>query len=425
MIIDYVMIGCLIALLAFFSGAETSLVGVSKSLLHQLEMEGNKRAALVNQLYDSRKRLLSAILLGNTLTQIFASALATGVALKLAGQAGIAYSAVIMTVIVLVFCEIAPKTIAVNRADQLALFLAPLLRIVLWVLGPPVQAVNVLVDGVLRMFGFDIAREAGLEERLLALRGAIEIHAGEDEVKDERKMLRSILDLGDVQVGEIMVHRRHLATIDAGKATSVIMDEVIASQFSRLPLWKDEPDNIVGVIHTKAVLRAVRAHPNDLDTIDVTDLASPPWFIPESTSLLDQLQEFRKRREHFSLVVDEYGTLQGVVTLEDILEEIVGDISDEHDPLVSGVTREADGSYVVTGELTIRDLNREFDWTLPDEHAATIAGLLLYEARIIPEVGQQFRFHGFRFEVLKRNRNQLLLLKITPPAEESREGIRK
>jgi Mg2+/Co2+ transporter CorB len=205
--------------------------------------------------------------------------------------------------------------------------------------------------------------------------------------------------------------------VDANMSITTILNQVTSSPYTRLPLWKDEPDNIVGVVHSKDLLRAVRAHAGDIEEIDIVELATPPWFIPESTSLIDQLQAFRKRRGHFSLVVDEYGTLLGAVTLEDIIEEIVGEISDEHDVLVSGVRPQPDGSFIVNGDVTIRDLNREYDWRLPDEDASTIAGLLLHESRMIPEVGQSFLFHGFRFEVLRRLRNQITSIRLTPPSD--------
>jgi Mg2+/Co2+ transporter CorB len=289
------------------------------------------------------------------------------------------------------------------------------MRCVVWLFGPLIHGVQLLVNGLLRVVGVPLNAEAGMEASMAELRGAIAIHTVEDGVKHERKMLRSILDLGDVEVGEIMIHRKNLVTINADMSVSTILDQMTASPYTRLPLWKGEPDNIVGVVHSKDLLRAVRVHTGDVDDIDITALATPPWFIPDSTSLLDQLQAFRKRREHFALVVDEYGTLLGVVTLEDIIEEIVGDISDEHDLLVAGVRAQPDGTFIVNGDVTIRDLNREYDWRLPDEDASTIAGLLLHESRMIPDVGQAFLFHGFRFEVLRRLRNQITSLRLTPP----------
>lgn len=253
------------------------------------------------------------------------------------------------------------------------------------------------------------------------LRSAIEEHTGEAgdegaEIRQERAMLRSILDLAEVTVGAVMTHRRDMVTIDADLPPGEIVDAALASPFTRLPLWRDEPDNIVGVVHAKSLLRAVRAASGTLDDLRVETLASKPWFVPDATSLLDQLTAFRARREHFALVVDEYGTLLGLVTLEDILEEIVGDITDELDTNVAGVFPQPDGSYVVDGKVTVRDLNRQFEWHLPDEEDySTIAGLVIYEARRIPEVGQTFTFFGFRFEILKRQRNQIQTLRIMPP----------
>ncbi|MDR3437012.1 HlyC/CorC family transporter [Telmatospirillum sp.] len=417
MILNIVAIVVLLLLLFFFSCSETSLTVVSKPLMHQLEVEGDSRAALVNRLQNRKERLLGSILLGNTLVQILASALATSVAIAMFGDAGVAYGTVFMTVIVLVFCEILPKTIAIHQANTLALALAPIMRAIAWLFGPPILAVQAFVNGLLRLIGVPLNSEVGIDETMAELRGAIDIHTVEDDVKHERKMLRSILDLGDVEVGEIMNHRKNLVTINAALPMSVILDQVTASPYTRLPLWKGDHDNIVGVIHSKDLLRAVRNHTGDLDEIDIVGLATPPWFIPDSTTLIDQLQAFRKRREHFALVVDEYGTLLGVVTLEDIIEEIVGEISDEHDVQVAGVRPQPDGTCIVNGDVTIRDLNREYDWRLPDEHAATIAGLLLHESRMIPEVNQVFLFYGFRFEVLRRVRNQIISIRLTPPSD--------
>jgi Mg2+/Co2+ transporter CorB len=268
----------------------------------------------------------------------------------------------------------------------------------------------------------------GSEHSEEELRGAIDLHAGEgEEVRHERAMLRSILDLADVEVSEIITHRKQVGSIDAGLPPTEIVRAALESPHTRLPLWKDEPDNIVGVLHAKALLRAVQALPGNLDELDVLAIAHPPWFIPESTDLLSQLQAFRARHQHFAIVVDEYGEVLGIVTLEDILEEIVGEIADEHDVVIAdehdvvieGVKLQKDGSIVVDGAVTIRDLNRQFEWELPDEEAATVAGLVLYEARRIPEAGQTFVFHGFRFEILRRQRNQITSLKITPLGEGS------
>jgi len=407
----------LLLLSAFFSGSETALTAVSRPVMHQLEQDGSGKARRVNRLIAARDRLIGSLLLGNNLVNILASSLATSTLMALFGDAGVVYATAGMTVVVVMFGEVLPKTYAIYHANRMALLFSGPVTGVVWILTPFVRTVEVVVGGLFRLFGAKYSTTVSVEASMMELKGAIEVHAGEEEVREERRMLRSILELGDVEVEQVMTHRRGVVTADAGLPAAEILELVVSSPFSRVPLWKDDPDNIVGVVHAKDLLRAVRTLEGDLDKLDVVELASPPWFIPDSTTLLEQLQAFRSRREHFALVVDEYGTLMGVVTLEDILEEIVGDIADEHDVAVAGVRPQSDGSYIVDGSVTIRDLNREFEWRLPDDEASTIAGLVLHEARQIPDVGQVFRFYGFRFEIARRQRNQITSIRVTPPAQ--------
>ncbi len=415
----------LLLLSAFFSGSETALTAASRPLMHQLEQGGDPKAAIVNRLRMKTDRLIGAILLGNNLVNIFASALATSALITIFGEAGVVYATLGMTFLVLIFAEILPKTYAYRNANKVALWIAPVINVLVTLFSPVTRAIQVVVQMTLRLFGADPNFEEGLGPSSEELRGAIELHRGEGtEVRHERAMLRSILDLAEVEVGEIMTHRKNVTMIDGDEPADTVVAQVLASPFTRIPLWRGEPDNILGVIHAKALLRAVKAMEGKLEGLDVVELAANPWFVPESTSLLDQLQAFRRRREHFALVVDEYGSLMGIVTLEDILEEIVGEIADEHDIDVPGVIRQPDGSYVVQGTVTIRDLNRRFEWGLPDEEAATVAGLVLHEARRIPEVGQAFNFHDLRFEILRRLRNQITAIRITPPRE-PKEGAPK
>ncbi|OAN50399.1 hypothetical protein A6A05_12615 [Magnetospirillum moscoviense] len=405
----------LLVLSAFFSGSETALTAVSRPYMHQLEQDGSRRARRVNHLIATRDRLIGALLVGNNLVNILASSLATGALVTMFGEAGIAYATAGMTVIVVLFGEVLPKTYAIYNANKVALMVAIPVTGLVTILSPVVRGLEVVTRLIFRMFGAKYATDASIETAMMELRGAIEVHTTQEAVQDERRMLRSILELDDVEVGEVMTHRRKAFTIDAGLPPAEIVDLILKSPYTRIPLWRGEPDNIIGVVHAKDVLRAVRALDGDVAQLDVGELAGTPWFIPDSTTLLEQLRAFRERREHFALVVDEYGALMGVVTLEDILEEIVGDITDEHDVAVAGVHPQEGGDYVVDGGVTIRDLNREFEWRLPDEDANTIAGLLLHESRQIPNVGQVFRFHGFRFEVLRKNRNQIASIRITPP----------
>ena len=387
--------------------------------MHELARRGNRHARLVIKLHERRERLIGAILLGNNLVNILASAVATSIFLSIFGRAGVAYATLVMTMLVLIFAEVLPKTYALYRADRVALRVAPVFQIVVWLFYPVTAFVQVVVRGTLGLVGIRLSRQLEREEKEQALRGAIDLHKGEEpEIEQERQMLRSILDLDDVEVNEVMTHRREVTMIDVGLPASEIVDLVLSSPFTRIPLHADDPDNIVGVLHAKAVLRAVRTLEGDLSALDVTSIAAKPWFIPDTTSLLDQLQAFRERREHFAIVVDEYGALQGIITLEDILEEIVGDIDDEHDISIRGVRPQPDGSFIVEGTVTLREVERNLGWDLPDENATTIAGLVLYEARRIPDPGQVFIFYGFRFEILRRQRNQITVLRITPPTAE-------
>ena len=419
MLTTFVIIAVLIVLSAFFSGSETALTAASRPAMHQIEQGGDARASMVNRLRDEKERLIGAILLGNNLVNILASALATSALIQLFGEAGVAYATLVMTLLVLVFAEIMPKTYAINNANAVALLVAPIIRVVVAVFAPVTQTINAFVMFLFNVFNLRHADDEPGEEEL---RGAIELHDGDENiVRHERAMLRSILDLDDVTVQAIMVHRKNAVTVDIGLNAEELVQQVLDSPFTRLPLWKNDPDNIVGVIHAKALLREIRAHDGSLEDINVAEIANDAWFIPEQTTLLDQLHAFRQRREHFALVVDEYGSLMGVVTLEDILEEIVGDIDDEHDLAVEGVVAAVDGSLTVDGDVTIRDLNREYEWSLPDDGASTVAGLILHEARRIPDVGQTFMFHGFRFEILARHRHQITRIRLTPPTDSAAE----
>ncbi len=413
----WIAIGAILALVvlsAFFSGSETALTAVSDARMHHRARRGDARAAAVRRLRADQDGFIAAILLGNNLVNILAASLATSLLIGFFGEAGVAYATAGMTLLILVFAEVLPKTYAFNRADRVAPAVAPAVLVLVRVFGPPVRALQWLVRGLIRLLGGQAGPAGGAQSNEEELRGAIELHRGEgEEIRDERRMLRSVLDLGDVTVGEVMTHRSEMATVDLGLPAAEIVAQALASPYTRLPLRQGEQDNIVGVLHAKALLRAL--HDTGAGELDAAAIAVRPWFIPEQTTLLDQLQAFRRRREHFALVVDEYGALMGLVTLEDILEEIVGDIADEHDVAVPGVRPQPDGSYVCAGGVTIRDLNREFEWSLPDQDATTIAGLLLRESRRIPTPGQAFDVHGFRFEVLRRSRQQIASIRITPP----------
>ncbi|MEX2650613.1 MAG: HlyC/CorC family transporter [Alphaproteobacteria bacterium] len=401
---------------AYFSGSETALTAASRARLHHLEIEGNQRAALAYKLMGERERLIGTILVGNNLVNISSSALATSALIRLFGDAGVAYATIIMTLMIVIYGEILPKSYAIRNADRLAMRVAPTMRVLMAVMRPVTGALHVFVRATQRLLGLglDLGAVSGAIARE-ELKGAFALHARHGGlVKDERAMLDSVLDLGEVEVGQVMTHRRGIRMIDAGMSPAAIVDTVLKSGHTRLPVWEGEPDNIVGIVHAKDVLRAVRDSAGRFDLVDVRKIAREPWFVPDTTTLAEQLDAFRRRQAHFALVVDEYGSLMGLVTIEDIIEEIVGEIEDEHDVPVPGVAPQPDGSFIVDGTVPIRDLNREFGWRLPEDEASTIAGLVIHEAQQIPTVGQTFVFHGFRFEIRARQRNQVTSLRLAP-----------
>ncbi len=410
-----VAIPILVVLSAFFSGSETALTAASRARMLALEKSGDRHAGIVGTLIRERERLIGALLLGNNLVNILASALATSLFLDLFGQAGVVYATLAMTLLVLVFGEVLPKTLAIGDPDRVSRAIAPAVAVIVAVFSPVVIAVQFIVRGVLHLAGWNASDGKSILSPAEEIRGQVDLlHAEGSVVKAERDRLGGLLDLSELDVSDVMVHRTGMHSIDADEPIGAIVDDILASPYTRVPLWEGEPENIIGIVHVKDLLRALKAAGGKVDAIDIRSVAAEPWFVPDTTSVPDQLNAFLKRKVHFALVVDEYGEVQGVVTLEDILEEIVGDIADEHDVAVEGVRPQPDGSVNVDGSVPIRDLNRAMDWNLPDEEATTIAGLVIHEARIIPEPGQAFTFHGFRFHVLRRNRNRLTALRITP-----------
>ncbi len=418
--LTFLIVIALLAVSAFFAASETALTGASRSSMLRLAKQGNRDAAVVADLVGNRDRLIGALLLGNNIANIGASALATGILTAWFGDVGVLYATAVMTAVVVIFAEVLPKTIAINAPDRFALRVARPMRFTVRALGPLLVVVEVVVRVLMRLFGVKIGANQPLLSPTERLRGAVDLLHSEGKVeKMDRDMFGGLLDLRELQVSDVMVHRTEMVTINADLPPEELVREVLASEYTRIPLWRDKPENIIGVLHAKDLLRAIRASDGDTSHIDVSTIALPPWFVPEMRPVSEQLKAFRRRKTHFALVVDEYGEVEGIVTLEDILEEIVGDIADEQDVVVAGVRAQPDGSVVVDGSVPIRDLNRAMDWNLPDEEATTVAGLVIHEARSIPERGQSFTFHGFRFRVLRRERNRITALRIVPVPRET------
>lgn len=413
--IPAVAIVFLLLLSAFFSGSETALTATSRARLTELERRGSWRASLALSLTKSRERLIGALLLGNNVVNISASALATAVLVKAFGDSGAVIASAVMTVLVLIFGEVMPKTYAIAYPDRVALTVAPIVRVLVAAFGPVVIAVEYIVKKALAVLGVNVSNVNDVLSAHDELRGTIDLHHKEGSfITQDRNMLGGILDLQDLEVLDAMIHRTKMMSIDASDTTEKIVNQVLKSGHTRFPVWKDSQDNIVGILHAKNLFAALQENDGDSTKIKIEDVMGSTWFVPDTRPLADQLKAFLRRKTHFAIVVDEYGEVQGLITLEDIIEEIIGDIRDEHDFDTIGIKPQPDGSYVVEGAVPLRDLNRALNWNLPDEEATTIAGLVIHEARMIPDVGQVFNFHGFRLEVLKKRKHQVTSVKLTP-----------
>jgi Mg2+/Co2+ transporter CorB len=403
----------LLFLSGVFSGSETALTAASKARIHKLQKDGSKRAARVSKLIEDKERLIGAILLGNNLINILATSLATGLFLSLFGDEGIVYATLVMTALVLIFAEVLPKSYAIANPDRMALGVSGFIAMIVAIFAPFIAVVQAIVRFTLKIFGRDISNIDNALTPHEEIRGAIDLQRAEGGlIKADKDMLGSILDLDEVTIEDVMIHRKSMEALDLAMTSDQIISAVVKSPYTRLPVFEGDIENIVGILHSKDVLRAMKRAGGQMHRFNVRRIMNKPWFVPETTTLREQLNAFLERKAHIALVVDEYGAIQGLVTLEDILEEIVGDIADEHDFEIPGVRKGVDGVIDVEGTVTIRDLNRKFDWHLPDDEATTVAGLVIHEAETIPIAGQKYTFHGYQFEVCSRKRNQVTALKI-------------
>lgn len=417
LIIIAIVICLLISVL--FSGSETALTASSRASMLRLDKQGNAEAKVVNSLLARREQLIGALLIGNNVSNIAGSALATGLFLAWFGDVGVFYATVVMTVVVLVFCEVLPKTAAFSAPDRIALAVAKPMQIIVRLLGPVLAFIEWLVDRMLTAIGFNSTYAQPILSGHEELRGTVDLlhHEGSFE-KYDRDMVGGLLNLRDLTVGDVMIHRTEMITYNADDPPGHIVDTILNGPVTRVPLWRGSPENIIGIVHARDILRAMNLAGGDASKVDLAAIAMPPWFVPNVRPLSEQLAAFRRRKTPLALVVDEYGEVMGLVTLEDILEEIVGDIADEYEVELPGVRPQPDGSVMADGSVPIRDLNRAMDWRLPDTEATTIAGLVIHETRSIPEPGQSFTFYGYRFNVMRKSRNRITALRITPLARQ-------
>lgn len=400
----------LIIISAVFSAAETAVTSVSEAKIHKLVSSGNSKAKLINSLRADSGSLIGTILIANNGVNIISSTLATGYAISHYGDNGVIISSILMTIIIILFAEIIPKTYAIHHSEGVALKTAKILDWTVKIFIPVTIFMNISVSIFFKIFGLKKYKSKHITDAVDELRGAIDLHHRDGYVvKSDKDMLGSILDLNKIDVKDIMVHRSDIFSIDSSLPTNEIIQKILNSGYTRIPLWKDNPENIVGIIHIKDLVKIT----NQLNTEikDILSIASNPWFIPETTNLKTQLHEFKERRNHCAIVVDEYGALEGLITLTDIVDEIVGRTYDEHDDC-NDIKVIDKNKCEVDGKTTIRDLNRIMDWELPDDNASTVAGLLIHELEKIPNQGEELVARDIRFIVLEKSSNKIVKIRL-------------
>tara|TARA_Y100000590_G_C15746227_1_gene1022194 strand:+ start:5286 stop:6539 length:1254 start_codon:yes stop_codon:yes gene_type:complete len=400
----------LIIISGIMSGSETALTAVSKARINQKANKGSKRAKYVKKIINNKQNVISSLLLSNNLVNILASSLATAFLYNLFGASGIIYATILMTSLIVIFAEVLPKIYSINRPNRSALAIAPIIFYLNKILYPFVYILNIITKLFLK--NIVSKNEKTLEEESEEeLKGMIDLYQTSNrDSEHEKEMLLSILNLNDTTVEEVFTHRKNIYSINIDSINTELIKKINASNFTRIPFWKDNPENILGVLDTRILdidLTSKRSIKNE-----IMNHLKKPWFIPETTNLLEQLVLFKKKKEHLSLVVDEYGELLGLITLEDIIEEIVGEIVDELDIPQDEMIINNQGIIIANGSNNLKDLYKNFNLTLPESDASTLGGYVMNLAKKIPLYGEIVKDDFFTYKVLSHSRKQILKLEI-------------
>ena len=413
LIILFISILLLLILSGFFSGSETALTASTRSRLTGLSNKGHKNAKTAIELLNKKESLIGAILLGNNLVNILASALATSLSIKIFGDTGVAYAVIIMTALIVIFAEILPKTYALTNSEKLALTVSPIFRPIVYLLWPVTWMMEKIVFFILSIFKIKLEKNMRVLSVEDEIRGTLDLHHKEGRLyKSDKEMVTGVLDLAEVTVEDVMVHRSNMFTVNIDDDPKKILNSVINSSFTRIPVWQNNDENIIGIIHSKHLLK-IMSQNKDITRSDMMQSLIKPLFIPETTSLKEQLKMHLNTKKKLAIVVDEYGVLMGMISLEDIMEEIVGDITDEIDEGLTTVVKNDDGTLTINGGTEIRDINRIYNWNLPEEEANTLSGLIIHESRSFPSEGQVFNYYGFIFEILEVKENLIHKIKVS------------
>jgi len=408
----------LLLLSGLLSGSETSITSVSKSKIHKLAIRGDKRAQQLLHLIKNKSDFISSLLIGNNFVNILASVLTTAILIKYYGDKGILYSTILMSLLIVIFSEVLPKNYALIRPDRFALAMSKYLIVFSKIITPIMLLVKVINWSFFKIMRIDLENKATSKTAREDIRNIINMHEDEGRLlKDEGDMLNAILDLKEITVEKIMTHRKNIYSIDLNNKNE-FFPRISKSSFSRIPVWKENPNNILGLIHAKNVLTNLNDQ-GQLDIAKIKENLIKPWFVPETTKAKDQLNEFIQRKEKLAFVVDEYGELMGLISMEDIIEEIVGNIFDEKDFSTIGIRKIDVNTYRIRGDVNIRDINRELDIQIPDTFYSTIAGYIIHETESFPDVGQIFSFGDIRYEIVNKNKNQITQIKMVLPKKDS------
>ncbi len=401
----------LIILSAFFSASEISMMALNRYRLRHLVESGNRGARLVNQLLEHPDRLLGIILLGNNAVNILASSVATIIAIRLYGEVAIAAAAALLTLLILVFAEVAPKTLAATRPERIAFPAAYVLHGLLRLLYyPMVWPVNVLSNLLLKLLGVTVQKstaELSSEE----LRAAV-VEAGALIPESHQSMLLGILDLEKLTVEDVMIPRSQIAGINLDGDWDAIVEQISNTRYTRLPVYSGNLDNMIGMVHVRKIIHLMRH--GTMDRTAFEKILLEPYFIPEGTPLTTQLINFRSSKRRRGLVVDEYGDIMGLVTLEEILEEIVGDFTSQALGNLEDMQPQEDGSYLIKGGASIRDINRKLGWSLPSKKSRTLNGLIVEYLENLPAVGTSLMLDGYMVEIVRTRGTAVQIARVRP-----------
>ena len=409
----FIIVSAIVGMLcisSIISATETAITASSPGLIQKLKAEGNKRADLLLGILKIKEKVISTLLIGNNLANIICTTIATSLFIEFLGDdVGTLVSSIVMSLVIIIFSEVIPKAIAVAKPENIAIAITPIVIILLKILQP----INIILAYFVKVFCFVF--RINLQHKISAedeVRGVIEHHMYEGNVvKDDRDMLGGILDIRNMVVSDIMIHRSNIVAIDINTNPKEIISSVLASPHSRIPFWENNQDNIIGILHIKDLI-SMMYDKKEKNKIDIRKLLNSPYFIPDNALVINQLKTFREGQTHLACVVDEYGALQGILTLEDILEEIVGQIHDEHDSSENKVVKKSDTEYMIDGTMSVRDLNRELNWTIPETDSTTIAGFIIDKMQKIPDRGEYLIENNLKMIVRKKFENRIKTIQV-------------